>query len=141
MKSSFRRYFDEIKPTIKNNKLEVKWKESGKKLSNLSHYQSQKNQKTVNDYRAQDTQKTEHENEITETSLSAKSKPVSISVKNIDLHPMVYNCLIQSGYQTVDDLVKLISQKGINGLNSIRKLNADMQAQVINSLRKQGINL
>ncbi|MGI6331291.1 MAG: hypothetical protein ACOX1Y_06035 [Zhaonellaceae bacterium] len=83
--------------------------------------------------------KTINHNADSEVAATSEFNILATSVTKIGLPALTYNCLIKAKLLTVGDIKNLIDKKGIKALNSVNKLNANMQKQVIDSLRKIGL--
>ena len=65
----------------------------------------------------------------------ALDSPLQLPVEESGLPPMIYNCLKNSGYRTLGDVVALLDRKGEKGLQSIQKCNSEMKKEIQNVLR------
>ena len=64
------------------------------------------------------------------------AKPLSSgSVKDMGLRPYVYNCLLNGGVKTIDDLQRLVDRRGKKGLLQIRNCTSAMAEEILDALR------
>lgn len=75
-------------------------------------------------------------NEYEEVPHHISTEPLDIFLSQTGLRPMAYNALRTSNLHTIRDLMDFVGSKGIKGLKNIHGLNAELQEEVKDIIRK-----